>query len=65
MDWRLIWYNNSIYGYTKTQHDAEILCEFNPGFHWTIPKKLRPTDYSKHNNKNNKLKLIRVDEIDV
>lgn len=39
MKWRLIWYNNSIIGYTNSQYEAEILCEFNDNMKWTIPKK--------------------------
>jgi hypothetical protein len=60
MDWRLIWYNHSIVGYTQTQLEAEFLCKYNTGFKWTVPKKSQPQDYNKHKNKNNSLKLISI-----
>jgi hypothetical protein len=63
MDWRLIWFNNSIVGYTNSEIEAKIVCEFNYGHRWTIPKKNHPNDYNKHKNKNELLKLINIDEI--
>lgn len=65
MEWRLIWYNNSIIGYTNSQYEAEILCEFNDNMKWTIPKKKHPNLYNKHNNKNQPLKLFTIDEINI
>lgn len=57
IQWRLLWHNKKIIGYTNSEQDAIELCLKYKNIKWTVPRKKYPSDYSKHNNKNHILTL--------